>query len=173
MTKAGRFINRSHAAACLLLAVALLPACGSSNSSNGNSPSASGTPAPSSSAAPAPSPAKKTESFTADSLIEALKSNQSEVDDRLSYEEISLSGPIKIVDNHNAEFPSKDGGKVNCVLSVDTDKAVVQKLYEQSAKGSLPTATAVGTYKMSMTPDDRSDKHWYVSLIQCRIESAG
>lgn len=177
MTKAGNFLNRPAAAASLMLIFTLLSACGSGNSSNSdssgsnaaaNSPAAANAP----SASGTPSPSKKMESFTADSLIEALKSNRDEVDKRLSYEEISISGPVKVTDTHNMEFPSKDGGKVNCSLSLDTDKALVQKLYEQSSKGgTLPTTTAIGTYKMSTPPG--SGKNWYVGLNQCRIQAAG
>ncbi len=177
MTKAGNFYNRAAAAASLFLVIALLSACGSGDSSNANSSGSnaganSATTANAPSALTTPSPSKKIESFTADSLIEALKSNRDEVDKRLSYEEISISGPVKVADTRNIEFPSKDGGKVNCSLSLDTDKAVVQKLYEQSSKGgALPTATAIGTYKMSAPPS--SGKNWYVGLSQCRIQAAG
>jgi hypothetical protein len=111
------------------------------------------------------------ESFTADSLIEALKKDRDEVDKRLAYQEISISGPAKVVDNHNVEFPSKDGGKVNCSLSINVDKAVVDKLYAASKSGSLPLATAVGTYHLSRPPDSKPT--WYVGVNQCRIEASG
>jgi hypothetical protein len=121
-----------------------------------------------------PSPTPQIESFTADALIEALKKDRSEVDKRLAYEEISISGAIKVVDNHNVEFSSKDGGKVNC-SSTSYDAAMLQKFndlnYQASSKGgSPPLATATGTYKLSVPPDSKPNSHWYVGLNQCRIE---
>jgi hypothetical protein len=111
------------------------------------------------------------ESFTADSLIEALKKDRSEVDKRLNYEEISISGPVKVTDQRNVEFPGKDGGKVNCSLSMDVDKAVVDKLSASSQGGSLPLATAIGTYHVSVPPGSKPT--WYVGLNRCRIEATG
>lgn len=171
MTKSRRFFNY-FAMAGLIFAVSILSACGSGDVANGNS--SNSTANANANATPAvarPSPTPKMESFTADSLIEALKNNRSEVDTRLAGEEISISGPVKVTDTHNAEFTSKDGGKVNCSLALDVDKAVVDKLYASSKGGSLPLATAVGTYHLSVPP--ASKPTWYVGLKQCRLEARG
>lgn len=174
MTQAGRVFNY-FAVAGLILAISILSACSSGGVSNGNSSnlnisnSASGAnsdAAPPAAASPSPTP--QMESFTADSLIEALKKNRDEVDKRLAYQEISISGPVKVTDTHNVEFPSKDGGKVNCSLSLDVDKALVDKLYAASKGGSLPVATAVGTYHLSVPPPSKPT--WYVGLNRCQLK---
>lgn len=172
MTKAGR-ISSCFALAGLLFAVSISSACSSGDAANGNS-SSSTTASANSNATPAvasPSSTPQLESFTADSLIEALKKNRDEVDKRLAYQEISISGPVKVTDTHNVEFPSKDGGKVNCSLSLDVDKALVDKLYTSSKGGSLPLATAVGTYHLSVPPTSKPT--WYVGLNRCRLEVGG
>ena len=173
MTQAGRVFNY-FAVAGLILALSILSACSSADVSNGNGSNlnvSNSTAGANSSATPAssPTPASQMESFTADSLIEALKKDRDEVDKRLAYQEISISGPVKVVDNHNVEFPSKDGGKVNCSLSLDVDKALVDKLYAASKGGSLPVASAVGTYNLSVPPS--SKPAWYVGLKQCKLEA--
>jgi hypothetical protein len=174
MMQAGRVFNY-FATAGLILAISILSACSSGDVSNGNSSlvnSSNSTASANSgatSAAASPSPAPQMESFTADSLIEALKKDRDEVDKRLAYQEISISGPVKVTDTHNVEFPSKDGGKVNCSLSLDVDKTLVDKLYASSKGGSLPVATAVGTYHQSVPPPSKPT--WYVGLNRCRLEA--
>lgn len=173
MMKAGRVLNY-FAMAGLTLAVSLLSACGSGNMSNGNSSSANaGTNSNANSAMSLPSPTPKIESFTPDQLIEALKNNRKEVDDRLASQEISISGAVKVVDSNNVAFFSKDGGQVNCSAS-NFDKAELQRLYELGSKpGSPPFATVTGSYHLSVPPDSKPNSHWYVGLRSCRIEAAG
>ncbi|MDT4968002.1 MAG: hypothetical protein QOJ64_2739 [Acidobacteriota bacterium] len=174
MTQAAR-VFKYFAVAGMVSAISILSACSSGDVANGNSSNASisnSTASANSNAAPAvasPSPTAQMESFTADSLIEALKKNRDEVDKRLTYQEISISGPVKVADTHNVEFTSKDGGKVNCSLASDVDKALVDKLYASSKGSSLPLATAVGTYNLSVPP--ASKPTWYIGLKQCRLEA--
>lgn len=171
MTKAGR-ISNYFALAWLIFAISISSACSSGDVANSNSSSPT-TASANSNATPAvaasPSPTPQMESFTADSLIESLKKNREEVDKRLAYQEISISGPAKVTDTRNVEFPSKDGGKVNCSLSNDVDKAVVDKLFASSKGGSLPLATAVGTYHLSVPPTSKPT--WYVGLNRCQLEA--
>jgi hypothetical protein len=54
---------------------------------------------------------------------------------------------------------------------MDVDKAVVDKLSASSQGGSLPLATAIGTYHVSVPPGSKPT--WYVGLNRCRIEATG
>jgi hypothetical protein len=116
------------------------------------------------------------EKFTADSLIEALKKDRSEVDARLKGEDISISGVVKIPDTGNITFLGKDGSEVNCSRgSTPYDTDVLQNInnlnYQASSKhGSPPIVTAIGTYHLS---NPKPNGNLYVGINQCRIESVG
>lgn len=104
--------------------------------------------------------------------MESFNENLEELNKRIESKEISISGPVKVTDQVNFEFPGKDGEVVRCILSSSEDRTVLVKLNQQAVKGGkLPVTTAIGTYERNKLGELARPK--FVRLRDCRIVEAG
>lgn len=166
-------MKTNQLAMVLLIAVFISSACSSAEVSNGNgSNSTTSTNSNVNPATSSPSPTSQIESFTAESLLKSFNENLEELNNRIESKEISISGPVKVTDQANFEFPGKDGEVVRCGLSSGEDRAVLVKLSQQAAKGgNLPVTTAIGTYERNKLGEFARPK--FIRLRNCRIVETG